>query len=124
MNDEDLIEKWRNEEESDNNDLIIAVAYVADLEWIKRKRVPRGFDNWFQGTSKETMVVFASLIICFFSGNSVFLSQQISRNNISACFFSEANGSNLRIAADYSLILPFLMTSPSEAPVTAVASSP
>ena len=28
---------------------------------------------------------------CFFSRNSVFLSQQISRNSISACFFSEAN---------------------------------
>ena len=29
---------------------------------------------------------------CFFSRDSVFLSQQISRNSISPCFFSEANG--------------------------------
>ena len=29
---------------------------------------------------------------CFFSRNSIFLSQQISRNSVSACFFSEANG--------------------------------
>jgi len=29
---------------------------------------------------------------CFFSRNRVFLSQQIRRNNVSACFFSEANG--------------------------------
>ena len=28
----------------------------------------------------------------FFSRNNIFLSQQINRNNISACFFSEANG--------------------------------
>ena len=28
---------------------------------------------------------------CFFSRNSIFLSQQINRNSISACFFSEAN---------------------------------
>jgi len=32
---------------------------------------------------------------CFFSRNSVFLSQQISRNSISTCFFSEANGANI-----------------------------
>ena len=61
-NGEDLIEKWRNEEESDNNDLIIAVAYVADLEWIKRKRVPRGFDTWFQGTSMETICILCGLL--------------------------------------------------------------
>ena len=29
---------------------------------------------------------------CFFSQNSVFLSQQISQNNVSTYFFSEANG--------------------------------
>ena len=29
---------------------------------------------------------------CFFYRNSVFLSQRISRNSVSACFFSEANG--------------------------------
>ena len=29
---------------------------------------------------------------CFFYRNSVFLSQQINRNSISACFFSNANG--------------------------------
>ena len=28
---------------------------------------------------------------CFFSRNSIFLSQQIHRNSVSACFFSEAN---------------------------------
>ena len=41
--------------------------------------------------------LFASLIIhtfqfIFFSRNSVFLSQQISRNSVSAYFFSETNG--------------------------------
>ena len=41
FDDEDL-EKWWDEEESDNNGLTIVVAYVADLEWIKQKRVPRG----------------------------------------------------------------------------------
>ena len=30
-------------------------------------------------------------LACFFSRNSVFLSQQINRNSVSACFFSEAN---------------------------------
>jgi len=29
---------------------------------------------------------------CFFSQNIIFLSQQISRNSVPACFFSEANG--------------------------------
>ena len=33
-----------------------------------------------------------SFSACFFSRNSVFLSQQISRNSVSACFFSKANG--------------------------------
>ena len=33
-----------------------------------------------------------SFSACFFIRNSIFLSQQISRNNISTCFFSEANG--------------------------------
>ena len=33
----------------------------------------------------------------FSSRNSVFLSQQISRNSVSACFFSEANGENARL---------------------------
>ena len=32
-----------------------------------------------------------SFSACFFSQNSVFLSQQISRNSVSACFFSDAN---------------------------------
>ena len=32
---------------------------------------------------------------CFFSQNSVFLSQQINRNSIPVCFFSEANGANV-----------------------------
>ena len=45
--------------------------------------------------------LFASLIIrlfqlVFFSRNSIFLSQQISRNSVSACFFSEANGALMR----------------------------
>jgi len=31
-------------------------------------------------------------LACFFSRKNVFLSQQISRNSVSACFFSEANG--------------------------------
>ena len=35
-----------------------------------------------------------SFSACFFSRNSVFLSQQISRNSVSICFFSEANGAN------------------------------
>jgi len=44
--------------------------------------------------------LFASLIIhtfqfIFFSRNSVFLSQQISRNSVSAYFFSEANGAKV-----------------------------
>jgi len=43
------------------------------------------------------MALFAYLIIrtfqlVFSAGNSVFLSQQIRRNSVSACFFSEANG--------------------------------
>ena len=33
-----------------------------------------------------------SFSACFFSRSSVFLSQQISRNSVSACFFSEVNG--------------------------------
>ena len=33
---------------------------------------------------------------CFFSRNSVFLSQQISRNSVSSCFFSEANGAIIK----------------------------
>ena len=37
-------------------------------------------------------------LACFFSRNSVFLSQQISWNNVSACFFSEANGAILFIS--------------------------
>jgi hypothetical protein len=37
-----------------------------------------------------------SFLACFFSRNSIFLSQKISRNNISACFFSEANGEVLK----------------------------
>ena len=45
------------------------------------------------------MTLFAYLIIrlfrlVFFSRNNVFLSQQIIRNSVSACFFSEANGAN------------------------------
>ena len=41
--------------------------------------------------------LFASLIIrlfqlVFFSRNNIFLSQQISQNSVSSCFFSEANG--------------------------------
>jgi len=48
FDDEDL-EKWWDEEESDNNGLTIVVAYVADLEWIKQKRVPRGFRGTFVG---------------------------------------------------------------------------
>ena len=35
--------------------------------------------------------------VCFFSQNSVFLLQQISRNNVSVYFFSEANGAHLLI---------------------------
>ena len=34
----------------------------------------------------------SSFSVCFFSRNSIFLSQQISRNSILAYFFSEANG--------------------------------
>ena len=30
----------------------------------------------------------------FFNWNNVFLSQQISRNSVSTCFFSKANGAN------------------------------
>ena len=33
----------------------------------------------------------------FFRRNSIFLSQQISQNNVSTCFFSEANGANLGV---------------------------
>ena len=33
---------------------------------------------------------------CFFSRNSVFLSQQISQNSVSVCFFSKANRANDR----------------------------
>ena len=32
--------------------------------------------------------------ICFFIRNSVSLSHQISKNSVSSCFFSEANGAN------------------------------
>jgi len=32
--------------------------------------------------------------VCLFRRNNVFLSQQISRNSVSACFFSEANGAH------------------------------
>ena len=45
-----------------------------------------------------------SFSACFFSRNSVFLSQQISRNNVSACFFSEANGAFL--LSEKTLIFP------------------
>jgi len=34
----------------------------------------------------------SSFSACFFSRNNVFLSQQIRRNSISICFFSETNG--------------------------------
>jgi len=33
---------------------------------------------------------------CFFSRNSIFLSQQISQNSVSACFFSEAKEAKSR----------------------------
>jgi len=33
-----------------------------------------------------------SFSACFFSRNSIFLSQQISGNSVSTCFFSKANG--------------------------------
>ena len=36
-----------------------------------------------------------SFFTCFFSQNSIFLSQQISRNSVSACFFNEANGAHI-----------------------------
>jgi len=32
---------------------------------------------------------------CFSSQNNVFLSQQISQNSVSACFFSEVNGAKM-----------------------------
>ena len=49
--------------------------------------------------------MFASLIIrtfylVFFSRNIVFLSQQISRNSVSACFFSEANRASIASRED------------------------
>jgi len=41
----------------------------------------------------KTLGRFAYLIIRFFSSaGTVFFSQQISRNSVLACFFSEANG--------------------------------
>ena len=47
------------------------------------------------------IVPFASLIIrifqlVFWAGTIFFLSQQISRNSVSVCFFSEANGTYMR----------------------------
>ena len=41
----------------------------------------------------------------FFSWNSIFLSQQISRNSVSACFFSEANKAYM----NYCLIISDLL---------------
>ena len=32
---------------------------------------------------------------CFFSQNNIFLSQQISRNSVLACFFNEANEASI-----------------------------
>ena len=54
--------------------------------------------NYFLKTINQPKIAFFYLwsiirfLACFFSWNSVFLSQQISRNSVSACFFSEANG--------------------------------
>ena len=48
-----------------------------------------------------TVVMFVSLIIrlfsLFFQPEECFLSQQISRNSVSACFFSEANSQMLQL---------------------------
>ena len=56
------------------------------------------------GPAHKTMLILMALFVCFsynsyfstcfFSQNNIFLSQQISRNSVSACFFNEANGAN------------------------------
>ena len=42
----------------------------------------------------EHIYIFLTMFfsVCFFSRNSIFLSQQISRNSVSTCFSSEGNG--------------------------------
>jgi len=67
-------------------------------------------NEWFVLVSESCIPIFdfntcspvrfsynPSFSACFFSRNSVFLSQQISRNSVSVCFFSEANGVNVPI---------------------------
>ena len=58
------------------------------------------------GPAHKTMLILMALIVCFFynlyfstcffSQNNIFLSQQISRNSVSACFFNEANGAIIK----------------------------
>ena len=80
--------------------------------WLFQKRKPRSMyacfelDPQAQQASTDHLLwilyIFGTVrfssnpyfLACFFSPNSVFLSQQISRNSVSTCFFSEANGTD------------------------------
>jgi len=49
-----------------------------------------------------------SFSVCFFSRNIIFLSQQISRNSVSACFFSESNGAVLKHMTQFAAYVQYL----------------